>query len=223
MASIVVAEDDDRQRKLVEDVLRAEGHEVLGTQDGHEAIDAIRTHSFDVAVLDVMMPGLSGHDVCRIIEYEKLDIAVLMLTALGETDDLVVGLELGADDYLAKPYSPRELAARVRALARRFAKSTAGEYTVANLVVSQELGLASCDGEQVELTRKELAVLTALASNPGRVWSRRQLIDAAFGYDYDGLERSVDMHVVGLRRKLAETGWTGEIATVHGMGYSVRA
>ncbi|MBT4074026.1 MAG: response regulator transcription factor [Chloroflexi bacterium] len=221
MATVLVAEDDDRQRDLVVSILRSEGHEVIGVEDGNKARDTSRALPPDVAVLDVMMPGLSGHDVCRIIGYEKLDVAVLMLTALGETDDVVTGLELGADDYLPKPYSPRELAARVRALTRRKAKTERSEQTVGNLTVSTETKTAKCDGKLVNLTRMELTVLHTLTSNVERTWTRREIIDAGFGYDYDGTERSIDMHVVNLRRKLADEGWTGSIDTVHGLGYTV--
>lgn len=221
MATVLVAEDDARQRDLVMSILRSEGHEVVGVEDGTQAIEGIRARPPEVAVLDVMMPGLNGHDVCRIINHEHLDVAVLMLTALGETDDIVTGLELGADDYLPKPYSPRVLAARVRALSRRKAKGDNSEQTVGNLVVSTEANTVTCDGAPVAMTQKELSVLAVLTSNVDRNWTRLDIINSAFGYDYDGIERSVDMHVVNLRRKLSEAGWTGNIDTVHGLGYTV--
>jgi DNA-binding response OmpR family regulator len=223
MATVLVAEDDERQRDLVLSILRAEGHQVLGVPDGSEAITELRARPPDVAVLDVMMPGLSGHDVCRLIRYEDLDIPVLMLTALGETDDVVAGLELGADDYLAKPFSPRELAARVGALVRRHGRAVARDQTVGNLVVSPSAHTARCAETLLDLTRKELDVLTILTSNVDRTWTRREVIDAAFGYDYEGLERSIDMHVLNLRRKLDEAGWDGAIDTVHGLGYTAAA
>lgn len=224
MATVLVAEDDDRQRELVMSILRAEGHEVLGVRDGNEAIAELRARPPEVAVLDVMMPGLSGHDVCRIIRFEELPIPVLMLTALGEVDDLVTGLEVGADDYLAKPYSPRELAARVRALVRRHGREAGAagrEQVVGNLVVSPAEHTARCADALVELTRKELDVLVVLTSNVARTWTRREVIDGAFGYDYEGMERSIDMHVLNLRRKLSDLGWDGAIETVHGLGYTV--
>jgi DNA-binding response OmpR family regulator len=221
MATVLVAEDDARQRDLVMSILRSEGHEVIGVEDGTQAIENIRARPPEVAVLDVMMPGLNGHDVCRIINHEKLDVGVLMLTALGETDDIVTGLELGADDYLPKPYSPRELAARVRALSRRKAKNESSEQIAGNLVVSTEANTVTCNGTPVALTRKELMVLTVLTSNTGRNWTRLDIINSAFGYDYDGIERSIDLRVVSLRRKLSEAGWSGSIDTVHGLGYTV--
>ncbi|MQY16052.1 Alkaline phosphatase synthesis transcriptional regulatory protein SphR [Streptomyces sp. RB5] len=220
-ARILVAEDDAMQARLIRVYLEREGHEVQVVGDGRAALERARTVRPDLLVLDVMMPGVDGLDVTRILRAEAADVRILMLTARTTEEDLLLGLDLGADDYLTKPYSPRELTARVRVLLRRGAVAGAAVPDVLR-VGALEIDTARfevrADGKPVALTGKEFAILTALAEEPGRVFTRAQIIDRVFGYDRNVLERTVDAHVMNLRRKL---GGPGYVETVYGRGYRI--
>lgn len=221
-ARILVAEDDRKQANLVRIYLEREGHSVLLVGDGRAAIEQVRARRPDLVVLDVMMPVVDGLDVCRVLRAES-DLPILLLTARTTEDDILLGLDLGADDYLTKPYSPRELAARVRALLRRAGVVSAGGQAVlrvGGLEIDAGRFEVRVDGRPVTLTAKEFGILEVLASEPGRAFTRAQIIDRAFGFDHYVLERTVDVHVMNLRRKI-ETDATEPryVQTVFGRGY----
>jgi DNA-binding response OmpR family regulator len=219
---ILVAEDDPKQAHLIRIYLEREGYAVQIVGDGRSALERIRASRPALAVLDVMMPVVDGLDVCRILRAES-DIPILLLTARTTEQDLLLGLDLGADDYLTKPYSPRELAARVRALLRRAKAITPGEpelIEIGEIAVDMARFEVRVAGKPVTLTAKEFGILEVLAGEPGRVFTRTQIIDRAFGFDHDVLERTVDAHVMNLRRKLeSDPARPRYVETVYGRGY----
>jgi DNA-binding response OmpR family regulator len=218
---VLVAEDDPKQASLVRVYLEREGYRVHVVGDGRAALAAARDLGPDLVVLDVMMPEVDGLDVCHRLRVES-DVAILLLTARSTEADLLFGLEVGADDYLTKPYSPRVLVARVRALMRRIASGGPQVLTVGSLEVDPGRFEVRIDGVAVKLTAKEFAVLEVLAGRPGRVFTRVEIIEAAFGWDADVLERTVDAHMVSLRRKLeVHDRGRGVVQTVYGRGYRV--
>ncbi|MEU0626006.1 response regulator transcription factor [Streptomyces sp. NPDC005989] len=220
-ARILVAEDDKMQARLIRIYLEREGNEVQVVSDGRSAVDRARTSRPDLIVLDVMMPHVDGLDVCRILRTES-QVPILLLTARTTEEDMLLGLDLGADDYMAKPYSPRELTARVRALLRRARATGRAEPTVIG-VDGMEIDLdryeVRVSGREVPLTGKEFAILSVLAGEPGRVFTRGQIIDRVFGFDQHVMERTVDAHVMNLRRKLTGAGTAPHVETVYGRGY----
>ena len=218
---IVVAEDDPKQAELLRLYLEREGFAVVVVDDGRKALDQIRRRRPDLAVLDIMMPVVDGLDVCRILRYES-DIPIIFVTARSTEDDMLLGLDLGADDYLTKPFSPRELVARVRSLLRRTRplESTSNPMEIGRLRVDAERHEVEVDGEPVAVTPKEFAILRALAASPGRVFGRTDLLEVAFGFDYEGLERTVDVHVANLRKKIEpDPADPTYLETVYGVGY----
>ena len=227
MARILVAEDDPKQAELIRRYAVAEGHEVTTVPDGRAAIDEVHRRAPDLLVLDVMMPRLDGLDVCRILRSapETEALPIIMLTARASEEDLLDGLDLGADDYLTKPYSPRELMARVRALLRRHRAATDAprpDLTVGELTVSPAAHEVRFRGVVVLCTPGEFALLEALAAEPGRVFSRDQLLRELHGPHGPAdhvTRRTVDVHVANLRKKLDPV----LIRTVYGVGYSVAA
>ncbi|MGH3682381.1 MAG: response regulator transcription factor [Natronosporangium sp.] len=221
-ARILVAEDDPKQANLVRIYLEREGHHVLVVGDGRSALAQCRARRPDLVVLDVMMPKVDGLDVCRVLRAES-DLPVLLLTARTTEEDVLLGLEIGADDYLTKPYSPRELAARVRALLRRSGAVSADSpavLTVGDLAVDPGRFEVRVAGRPVALTAKEFGILEVLAAEPGRVFTRARIIDKAFGFDHQVLERTVDAHVMNLRRKIEQDVTAPRyVQTVYGRGY----
>ncbi|HEY3505401.1 MAG TPA: response regulator transcription factor [Actinocatenispora sp.] len=220
-ARVLVAEDDPKQARLIRLYLEREGHAVAVVGDGRAALDRARGQRPDLVVLDVMMPVVDGLDVCRILRAES-DVPILLLTARSTEDDLLLGLDLGADDYLTKPYSPRELAARVRVLLRRAGRGQpAGDVlTVGGLRVDAARFEVHVDGRPVVVTGKEFAILRTLAAEPGRVFTRAQIIDQVFGFDQHVLARTVDAHVMNLRRKIEPDPTAPRyVQTVYGRGY----
>ncbi|MFC6063656.1 response regulator transcription factor [Streptomyces ochraceiscleroticus] len=227
-ARILVAEDDVKQARLIRLYLEREGNEVQVVGDGRAAVDRARSSRPDLIVLDVMMPNVDGLDVCRILRAES-QVPILLLTARTTEEDMLLGLDLGADDYMTKPYSPRELTARVRALLRRAKAAGRTEptvLTVGDLEVDTARFEVRVAGEPVVLTGKEFAILTVLAGEPGRAFTRAQIIDRVFGFDQNVLERTVDAHVMNLRRKLEKAGGPDGpryVETVYGRGYRLAA
>ena len=223
MARILVAEDDPKQIDVIRRYLEHEGHQVVTVGDGRHALDEARRLHPDLVVLDVMMPGVDGHDVCRVLRFET-DIPIVFVTARSTEDDVLLGLDLGADDYLTKPFSPRELVARIRVILRRSgqAATPAGEVTArGDLEIDRRRARIRVAGSTIDLTPKEYALLVALADDPGRAFTRRQLIDTAFGFDADLLERTVDVHIANLRRKVeADPARPAHVLTVKGIGYA---
>jgi len=223
LARILIAEDDPRQAEIVRRYLQAAGWDPVVVGDGRAAITAIRRRVPDLLVLDVLMPEIDGRDVCRVLRVDY-DLPILMLTARSSADDRVLGLELGADDYLTKPYDPRELVARVRALLRRAAPRPEAEtlLRVGALTVDPAGHTVRIDGTDVPCTRGEFALLAVLAAEPGRVYTRRQLAERLSGLDRTATDRGIDMHVVNLRRKLERDPRTpAYLLTVHGVGYKL--
>ena len=218
---VVLAEDDPNQAKIVKLYLEREGHAVVVADNGMAALEEVRRREPDLLILDVMMPKLDGHDVCRILRAES-EVPILLLTARSTEDDVLIGLDLGADDYVTKPYRPRELMARVRALLRRTAGKAPLDRTVrfGDLVIDPGRRAVTVGEEAVTLTAAEFDVLLTLVGSPGLVFTRLQLLEAVMGWDYQGMERTIDAHIKNLRRKLGDDAKDPRyIATVVGVGY----
>lgn len=240
MATILVVEDEVDLNNLVRSHLEAEGHTVHQTFDGPGALKLVEEMGPDLIILDWMLPGMDGLSVCRQVRQRHLT-PILMLTARSEEIDRVLGLEVGADDYVVKPFSIRELMARVRAMLRRVSLDAqmnqadamqtapvaglggavvppaAQPITRGSLIVDVASHSASLDGQDLDLTPKEFELLALLAAHPGRAFSRDFLLQSLWGYDYDGVDRTVDTHIVRLRKKLGAVG--DQIVTVWGVGY----
>ncbi|HCT75215.1 MAG TPA: DNA-binding response regulator [Micromonosporaceae bacterium] len=225
-ARVLVAEDDPKQANLIKVYLEREGHSVLTVSDGRAALESARARRPDLLVLDIMMPATDGLDVCRVLRAES-DVPIILLTARTTENDILLGLDLGADDYMTKPYSPRELAARVRALLRRSGAVTSPDksvLTVGDLEIDIGRFEIRVGGATVTVTAKEFGIAEVLASEPGRVFTRAQIIDRAFGFDHYVLERTVDAHVMNLRRKIEpDPSRPRYLQTVQGRGYRMTA
>jgi len=222
-SKILVVDDDPNVVKLVQLYLERDGHEVLTANDGLTGLEMTREEQPSLIVLDLMLPGMDGIEVCRTLQAES-SVPVIMLTAMVEEDDRLAGLELGADDYVTKPFSPRELAARVRAVLRRTVRDRAdtgpGLLESGPFVVDQGQRTVSVDGAPITLTPTEFRLIALLVREPGRTFTREQIIDRVFGYDFDGFDRTVDAHMSSLRRKVdAVPGTAKRIQTVYGSGY----
>jgi two-component system alkaline phosphatase synthesis response regulator PhoP len=218
---ILVVDDEPAILELVSYNLNREGFEVVTVTDGQAAAQKALDEPFDLIVLDVMLPGISGLDVCRTIRQAK-DVPIIMLTARKDEVDRVLGLELGADDYVTKPFSPRELVARVKAILRRSAKGRDpdDELRFPGLTINLERRTVTLDGNPVNLTFTEFELLTILARHPGRAFSRDELLVRVWGEDFYGDSRTVDVHVRHLREKLKEDPSSPRfIETVRGVGY----
>jgi len=219
MQKILVADDDENIVELISLYLRKEGFAVIAARDGGEALQKIAQQDPDLVLLDIMMPVKDGWEVCREVR-QRYRVPVIMLTARGEAYDRILGLELGADDYITKPFNPRELVARVKAVLRRSRRAGEGgrRLRYRDLVIDLDEFAVFREGRPLSLTRKELELLWLLASEPNRVFSREQLLSRIWGYDYTGDTRTVDTHIKRLRRKLG-AGESWRIGTVWGVGY----
>ena len=217
VATILVVDDEPRIVQLVRDYLEHGGFAVLTASDGPSALRTFRTGRPDLVVLDLSLPGLDGLDVARSLRRDGV-VPIIMLTARTEESDKLVGLELGADDYMTKPFSPKELVARVRAVLRR-AEGLASSTDVIRVGSSVELDAsrmeALFDGRRVDLTRSEFQIVSAMARQPGRVFTRAQLLDAVRGVAFESYERAIDAHIKNIRRKIGAQ----YIETVFGVGY----
>ncbi|MFB9570064.1 response regulator [Saccharopolyspora hordei] len=224
-AHVLVAEDDPKQAELIRRYLERDGHRVALVADGRAAIDETRRRRPDLIVLDVMMPKVDGLDVCRVLRAES-DVPIVLLTARSTEDDVLLGLDLGADDYITKPYSPRQLAARVRAILRRVQRvRDRGQQPlrVGDLVVDEQRHEVTLADAPVDCTPAEFRVLAALAAEPGRAFTRGQLLSQAFGVDKFITERTIDVHVMNLRRKLEpDPRRPVRLLTVYGVGYKLQ-
>ncbi|MER5393003.1 response regulator transcription factor [Saccharopolyspora sp. NPDC002686] len=224
-AHVLVAEDDPKQAELIRRYLERDDHQVVLVADGRAAIDEARRRKPDLVVLDVMMPKVDGLDVCRVLRAES-DVPIVLLTARTTEDDVLLGLDLGADDYITKPYSPRQLAARVRAILRRVRRVQDRGFQplrVGELVVDQQRHEVTLHGDKLDCTPAEFQMLAVLAAEPGRAFTRGQLLSQAFGVDKFITERTVDVHVMNLRRKLEpDPRRPVRLLTVYGVGYKLQ-
>lgn len=229
-ANIMIAEDDAKQAELVRRYLEHEGHTVTVVEDGRAALDEVRRREPDLLVLDVMMPRTDGLDVVRILRAECREVPVLMLTARSTEDDLLLGLDLGADDYMTKPFSPRELMARVRTLLRRNRRPASGAgaaggngtLSVGTLRVDPARHEVSVGGTPVVCTPGEFRILAAMATEPDRVFTRKQLLEELHGFDKYITNRTVDVHIMHLRKKIERAPRRPDrLLTVFGVGYKL--
>jgi two-component system alkaline phosphatase synthesis response regulator PhoP len=219
---VLVVDDDVKTVELVKLYLNRDGYRVLTAYDGVEALRLAREGHPDLIVLDLMLPGIDGLEVCQTLRAES-DVPVIMLTAKTTDQDKLKGLDLGADDYVTKPFSPRELAARVRAVLRRLpGERGPDEIKFGQLTVNFPRHEASLGGRPLNLTTVEFKLLGALVKEAGRVFSRAQLIEKALGYDFEGFDRTIDVHILNLRRKLEpDPSHPRYIKTVYGTGYKL--
>jgi two-component system alkaline phosphatase synthesis response regulator PhoP len=219
---ILVVDDDTKTVELVKLYLNRDGYRVLTAYDGNEALRLARESQPDLIVLDLMLPGIDGLEVCRTLR-NKSDVPIIMLTARTTDQDKLIGLGMGADDYVTKPFSPRELAARVRAVLRRLPGERVPERIEhGGLSLDFLKHEAFLDGKSLNLTPVEFKLLGVLAKEPGRVFSRGEIIEKALGYDFDGFDRTIDVHILKLRRKLEpDPRHPRYIKTVYGAGYKL--
>jgi two-component system alkaline phosphatase synthesis response regulator PhoP len=217
---VLVVDDDVKTVELVKLYLNRDGYRLSTAYDGIEALRLARESHPDLIVLDLMLPGMDGLEVCRTIRNES-DVPIIMLTAKTTDEDKLAGLGIGADDYITKPFSPRELAARVRAVLRRLpGERGPEEITRGELTVNFLKHEASFAGKPLDLTTVEFKLLGTLVKEPGRLFSRAELIEKALGYDFEGFDRTIDVHILNLRRKLEpDPGHPKYIKTVYGAGY----
>jgi DNA-binding response OmpR family regulator len=222
--SILAVEDDERIRTAVRLALEDEGWDVEEAESGERALEVFGGGPFDVVLIDLMLPGIDGFELCRSLRRNS-DVPIVMVTARTDTHDVVAGLEAGADDYLTKPFEPKELSARIRALLRRVRPSAPGHTPLrfGDLEVIPDEGVVRKDGAEVHLTKTEFRLLVELASSPGRVHSREHLLEKVWGYDYFGDGRLVDVHVRRLRTKVeADPAMPRHVVTVRGLGYKLQ-
>jgi DNA-binding response OmpR family regulator len=222
---ILAVEDDERIRTAVKLALEDEGWVIEEAATGEAALEQFGRHPADVVLIDIMLPGIDGFEVCRSIRRSS-DVPIVMVTARADTHDVVAGLEAGADDYLTKPFAPKELSARIRALLRRARTPDHGSGTVlrfGDLEVIPDQGVVRLANQEVHLTKTEFRLLCELASSPGRVFSREVLLERVWGYGYFGDGRLVDVHVRRLRTKIEQDAANPRhVATVRGLGYKLQ-
>ncbi|WP_290756390.1 MULTISPECIES: response regulator transcription factor [unclassified Exiguobacterium] len=214
---ILVAEDDPHIQALVVSTLQADGHSIRATADGNEALAWIEEMTFEAAVLDVLLPGQTGLVLCERLRQHG-DIPILMLTALGELTDKRDGFAAGADDYITKPFDPEELVFRLHAVARRYQKAAQPVLHLGDVTIDKRSQLVTIQSTEWTLPRREFELLHQLASFPGRVFSREELIEHVWGLDFMGDDRTIDVHIKRLRGRLKETNQV-KIETVRGLGY----
>ena len=219
---ILICDDDPVVHESLGLYLTSEGYEHQSAYDGQQALEMFENQHPDLIVLDLMMPKMSGTDVCRTIR-QKSSVPIIMLTAKGEEIDRILGLELGADDYIVKPFSPREVLARIKAVLRRFSDKTEEEDSsiirLPQLEISLENYQVKAAGKVIPCTPKEVEILHMLTSNVGQVFSREQILSRVWGYDYFGDTRTVDAHIKRIRQKLPQENVPWALKTVYGVGY----
>lgn len=222
MATMLIADDNRQITSILEEYAKNEGYDVKIAYDGKAAIEAFNTYSPHIVLLDVMMPLMDGFEVCREIRKHS-NVPIIMITARGEDFERIMGLDIGADDYIVKPFSPGEVMARVRAIMRRLMpedKSGKQVFIYNDLQINMEDYIVKIKGNNVSLTKKEIEILWTLASNMNKVFTRDNLLNSLWGYDYYGDNRTVDSHIKRLRSKLDEFEYENwEIKTIWGVGY----
>lgn len=219
---VLVVDDDPSIRQLLQIALQVEGYEVITAEDGKKALEITENQVLDLVILDLMLPVIDGWQVCRRIREDR-DMPIIMLTAKDEEVDTVLGLKIGADDYVTKPFSPRELVARIEAVLRRTNRSSGGPKNFIDypgFTVDLMKREVTVNGETIEMSPKEFEIIWEMAQRPGQVYSRETLLDKIWGYDYFGTSRTVDVHIKRLRAKLEQVqGNYSYIQTVWGVGY----
>ena len=221
---ICVVDDEKRIIDFVRIYLEKEGFSVVSFSDGLEALEGIRTENPELVILDVMLPGMDGFEICKTLRSDKNNVPIIMLTAKDEEIDKIIGLELGADDYLTKPFNPRELIARIKAVLRRnnlSRKSSQDVITVGDIQIDINRREVTVKEEPIILRTQEFELLRVLAEDAGRVFSREQLLNDAWGYSFAGQTRTVDVHIAQLRRKMQDSDV--HIETMTGFGYKLMA
>ncbi len=226
--NILIVEDEKNILDVIKAYLLKEDYNIFEAMDGEFALKLFNNEEIHLIILDLMLPKISGIEVCKRIR-DVSDVPIIILTAKSEEDDKIEGLDIGADDYITKPFSPRELMSRVKALLRRSYKEETGKSIKrvstgdGRIVVEFDKMLVRKDGEKVDLTPHEFRVLSVFLDNPEIVLSREQLIEAAFGYDYEGYDRTIDSHIKNIRQKLEDNPKTPVyIVTIYGVGYQLR-
>ncbi|MFD2116696.1 response regulator transcription factor [Paenibacillus yanchengensis] len=221
MITALVADDDQHIRELVCLFLQNEGYETLEAADGAEALQLYETHQIDIVVLDIMMPVIDGWALCKQLRKLNQHLPLLMLSARGETWEKVKGFELGTDDYMTKPFDPLELTVRVKSLLKRYRIDTTQTIILGNVTLNRQTYKVTVDNEAFSLPLKQFELLYKLASQPGQVFTRDQLIEQVWGFDFDGDERTIDVHIKRLRERFAttKTPISIHIETIRGLGY----
>jgi two-component system, OmpR family, response regulator len=222
MGTILIVDDDPHLRELARVFLQREGFIIVEAVDGTEALAKLETIRADMVIMDIMMPQMDGWELCRQLRM-SYDVPILMLTAKGETSQKLKGFQIGADDYLVKPFEPLELVARIKALLKRYRIVTSQTIRVGELHMDRKTFEVSVRGEPVTLPLKEFELLFKLAGSPGRTFSRDQLIEDIWGYDFDGNERTLDVHINRLRDRFPEDRHSFRIRTIRGLGYRLEA
>jgi two-component system OmpR family response regulator len=218
MTRILIVDDDPNIRELLRVLLKNEGYEIYEAEDGVKALKLLENVKVEMVILDIMMPNMDGWELCR--EVRRLyDLPMLMLTAKGETMQKVKGFELGTDDYLVKPFEPQELLVRVKAVLKRYRIAVSQTVQFGDLVLDRKTFEIAVGSEVLNLPLKEFELLFKLASYPGKTFSREQLIEQIWGYDYEGDERTVDVHIKRIRERFPEEQHTFKISTIRGLGY----
>ncbi|SIQ44514.1 response regulator transcription factor [Halanaerobium kushneri] len=219
---VLIIDDDPHIREILEDYIKFEGFSVIAAEDTEKGYRILKKQSVDILILDIMLPDENGWEFCQRIRPE-FDLPIIFLSAKDEAADKITGLELGADDYISKPFSPREVVARIKAVLRRYQKNTEkpGQLQFGDLLINKEEHYIKYQGDFIELTPKEFSLLWHLAQNPKKVFRRENLLKAVWGYDYFGDARTVDTHIKSLRKKLGDAA--AAIETVWGVGYKFEA
>ena len=220
MANILIVEDEKAMQDILAEYMRRGGHTCVTADDGVDALVLLKGSPMDLMILDVMMPHLDGFSVCRMAR-EMSNMPIIMLTAKSAEEDKLKGYDYGADDYMTKPFSPRVLLAKANALLRRTAAADAGAVSAGKILLQPNFRKVFIDGQEIALTHKEYELLALLMANPGRIFSREQLLNRIWGYDFEGTSRTVDTHIKTLRQKLG--GESRHIVTLIRSGYKFEA
>ncbi|QGQ97377.1 DNA-binding response regulator [Paenibacillus psychroresistens] len=218
MTKILIVDDDPHIRELLRVLLRNEGYEIYEAEDGLLALSLLESIKVDMVILDIMMPNMDGWELCREVR-KQYDLPMLMLTAKGETMQKVKGFEHGTDDYLVKPFEPQELLVRVKAVLKRYRIAVSQTVQFGDLILDRKTFEISIGSQILNLPLKEFELLFKLASYPGKTFSREQLIEQIWGYDYEGDERTVDVHIKRIRERFPEEQHSFKISTIRGLGY----
>jgi DNA-binding response OmpR family regulator len=219
MNPILIVDDDGYIRELVCTLLKNEGFDTVEAYDGRDALMKLKDIKPDLCIIDIMMPNMDGFELCRNIRRYYGEMPVLMLTAKGEISQKVKGFELGTDDYLTKPFEAQELIVRVKALLRRYKIAASNSIQIGMLTIDRNSYMVTAEGEGMDIPMKEFELLFKLASSPGKTFPRDQLIEDVWGYDFDGNERTLDVHIGRLRDRFPTEKYNFKISTIRGLGY----